>query len=75
MVDDGMRGCELDTKLDVLLYDVIDGNQWCNGDATRLRVLSQRSRCITLDCLIVEVGNKLGHVIRILICIIGLVIT
>ena len=60
---------ELDAELEVLLNNVFDGDRRLDGDATRLRVFGQQRRRIALDHLLGKVGNKLGHVIRILFCI------
>jgi len=61
---------ELDPKLKVLLNEILDWNWWRDGDTIRVRVFGQQSRCIALDGLIGEVGNKFGHATCILICIV-----
>ena len=60
---------ELDAELKVFLDDILDRDRWLDSDATRLRVFGQQRRRIALDHLLGKVGNKLGHVIRILFCI------
>src|SRR5215204_2525779 len=61
---------ELDTELEVLLDDVLDGDRRGDANASLLRIFGQQSRSIAFDGFLRKIRNELGHHAVILICIV-----
>ena len=66
MVEQSVHVVELDSELQILLDDVLDGDRRSDHGAARPGKFGQQCRRITLDLLLFEIGHFLRHQVVIL---------